>query len=119
MGGDLQSLAGEAFCYLTTTGRKSGRPHTIEIWFALHGHTLYLLSGGRARADWVKNARKQPHVSVRIKGTVFAGQGRLVSDAEEDAFARRLVASKYEAAGEEDLESWSNTALPMAVNLDI
>ena len=23
-------------CYLTTTGRKSGRPHEIEIWFGVH-----------------------------------------------------------------------------------
>jgi hypothetical protein len=28
----------EPFCYLTTVGRVSGRPHTIEIWFALDGH---------------------------------------------------------------------------------
>jgi len=25
----------EAFCYLTTTGRRTGRLHTIEMWFAL------------------------------------------------------------------------------------
>jgi hypothetical protein len=23
------------FCYLTTAGRMSGRPHAAEIWFAL------------------------------------------------------------------------------------
>jgi hypothetical protein len=23
------------FCYLTTAGRVSGRPHSVEIWFAL------------------------------------------------------------------------------------
>ena len=22
------------YCYLTTTGRRSGRPHRIEIWYA-------------------------------------------------------------------------------------
>src|ERR1051325_2737939 len=33
-------------CYLTTTGRTSGNPHTIEIWFALHGDRVYLLAGG-------------------------------------------------------------------------
>ncbi len=31
---DLKTLADEDFCYLTTTGRISGRAHTIEIWFA-------------------------------------------------------------------------------------
>src|SRR6185312_13518616 len=33
------------YCYITTTGRRSGKPHTIEIWFALDGRTLYLLAG--------------------------------------------------------------------------
>ena len=48
---DLRALAGEDFCYLTTTGRVTGRPHEIEIWFALDGATLYMLSGGRGRSD--------------------------------------------------------------------
>lgn len=33
---DVSQLADETFRYLTTTGRISGRPHTIEIWFALN-----------------------------------------------------------------------------------
>ncbi|MEO3777495.1 hypothetical protein ABGB16_11740 [Micromonospora sp. B11E3] len=30
------------FAYLTTTGRRSGRPHTIEIWYAEHQGVRYL-----------------------------------------------------------------------------
>ena len=91
MTGDLESLAGEDFCYLTTIGRVSGRPHTIEIWFALNGYTLYMLSGGMGRSDWVKNALRLPDVMVRMKDRVIAGKARLVKDAEEDALARRLL----------------------------
>jgi hypothetical protein len=50
----------QEFCYLTTTGRVSGRPHTIEIGFARRGSTLYLLSSGGDRADWVRNLGAQP-----------------------------------------------------------
>jgi hypothetical protein len=39
------ALGEEDFCYLTTVGRVTGRPHTIEIWFAREGSTLYMLSG--------------------------------------------------------------------------
>ena len=39
--------ADEDYCYLTTTGRVSGEPREIEIWFGLAGDTLYMLSGGR------------------------------------------------------------------------
>ena len=62
MSQNLQKLAEEDFCYLTTIGRISGRSHTIEIWFALHEQTLYMLSGGRDKSDWVKNALQNPAV---------------------------------------------------------
>ena len=116
---DLQQLASETMCYLTTTGRVSGRAHTIEIWFALSGHTLYMLSGGSDRADWVRNALRLPDVSVRIRDTVFAGKARLVIDAEEDRLARRLVFDKYTALDDEDLTDWSSSALPVAVDLRV
>ena len=43
---DLQDLAGERYCYLTTIGRRSGRPREIEIWFHLEGSTIYMLAEG-------------------------------------------------------------------------
>ena len=46
LGRVFERLGSEDFCYLTTTGRTSGKPHEIEIWFALRDGTLYLLSGG-------------------------------------------------------------------------
>jgi len=116
---DLESLAGEAFCYLTTTGRVTGQPHTIEIWFALNGPTLYMLSGNgpRHRADWVRNLMKTPAVTVRIRDREFSGSGRVVEDGEEDALARRLLLEKYEPTYSGDLSEWGRTALPVAVEL--
>ncbi|TMC14996.1 MAG: nitroreductase family deazaflavin-dependent oxidoreductase [Chloroflexi bacterium] len=116
---DLRELATEDFCYMTTRGRISGRPHTIEIWFALRGDTLYMLSGGLDRADWVRNSRSQPRVTVRIKDSVFQGLARSVRDAEEDAVARQLIAAKYPSTDEEDLTDWYRDALPVAVDLEV
>ena len=119
MSEELESLAGEAFCYLTTTGRVTGQPHTIEIWFALNGPTLYMLSGNgpRHRADWVRNLMKTPAVNVRISDREFAGVGRVVEGSEEDALARRLLLEKYEATYSGDLSEWGRTALPVAVDI--
>ncbi len=113
---DLSALAGEDFCYLTTTGRATGRPHEIEIWFALEGETLYMLSDGRGRSDWVKNLRRTPEVTVRIADERFEGRGRIVEDAEEDELARRLLVEKYESRPG-SLSNWKRTALPIAVEL--
>jgi deazaflavin-dependent oxidoreductase (nitroreductase family) len=118
---DLASLAHEAFCYLTTTGRVSGRPHTIEIWFGLNGSTVYMLSGNgpHERSDWVKNLMKTPAVAVRIGDCEFSGAARVVEDAEEDALARGLLLGKYEPTYSGDLSDWGRTALPVAVDLDV
>jgi len=114
---ELPILADADFCYLTTTGRVSGRTHTIEIWFALHGHTLYMLSGARDGSDWVKNALRSPAVQVRINEIVFSGQARVVNGVEEDTLARTLVSNKYTPRSSDDLRDWSRTSLPVAVDL--
>lgn len=116
---DLTSLAAEPFCYLTTTGRVTGRPHTIEIWFALRERTIYILSrnGPHARADWVRNLAKAPAVTIRIRDRELSGIARIVEDPDEDALARRLLLDKYEPTYAGDLTNWGRTALPVAVDL--
>jgi deazaflavin-dependent oxidoreductase (nitroreductase family) len=115
---DLRTLAGEDFCYLTTTGRVTGRPHTIEIWFSLDGQALYMLSGGRDRSDWVKNLQRTPEVTVRIANEAFEGRARIVEDAEEDELARQLLVDKYESRPG-SLSNWRRRALPVAVDLAV
>ena len=113
---DLKIFAEEDFCYLTTIGRVTGRPHTIEIWFALGGRTLYMLSGSHT-SDWVKNLLRVPDVAVRLGDVVFAGRARVVAQGDEDALARRLVLAKYVPRSSDDLADWGRTALPVAVDL--
>ena len=111
------SLASESYCYLTTTGRVSGKPREIEIWFGLDGDTLYMLSGGGERSDWVKNLTREPAVTVRIGDRTFEGRARIVIDQDEDARARALLLEKYTAGYSGDLSNWGKTALPVAVDL--
>ncbi len=120
---DLQSLAEDDFCYLTTTGRVSGRPHTIEIWFALRGETLYMLAGGGDKADWVRNIQRYPDVQVKIREYTFLGKGRIVQSGgkpeayDEDTLARQIVLDKYASRYNDDLWGWSRTSLPIAIDL--
>src|SRR6188472_2324831 len=100
------ALANEKYCYLTTTGRVSGQPREIEIWFGLEGSILYMLSGGGERSDWVKNLIENPEVGVRIASRTFDGRARIVADEEEGALARRLLFDKYAADYSSDLSSW-------------
>lgn len=111
-------LASEDYCYLTTTGRVSGNPHEIEIWFGMKGDSLYLLSGGGHKSDWVKNLTKDPNVTVRIGQHRFTATGRLVQSADEESTARTLLADKYnERESDGSLSEWAQTALVVAIDL--
>ena len=115
---DDAALAAEDYCYLTTTGRNSGEPREIEIWFGLAGDTLYMLSGGGTNSHWVKNLQREPRVSVRIAGRTFRGRARIIDGGEEDALARKLLFEKYTPRYSGDLRDWSRRAVPVAVDLE-
>jgi deazaflavin-dependent oxidoreductase (nitroreductase family) len=108
----------EDFCYLTTAGRVTGRPHRIEIWYAVSPgrNTIYLLAGGRDHSDWVRNLAQARKCTVEIAATTYAGTGRILPPgADEDKLARDLVHDKY-AQGDE-LAAWRAEALPVAIEL--
>jgi deazaflavin-dependent oxidoreductase (nitroreductase family) len=106
------------FCYVTTRGRVTGRAHEIEIWFAREpgARTIYMLSGGHDRSDWVQNIKADGAVTVRIGEETFDGAGRTVEpDTAEDALARRLLEEKY--GHTMDLTRWLRESLPVAIDL--
>jgi len=104
------------YCYLTTTGRHSGQPHRIEIWFALANGTAYFLSGGGDRSDWVRNLEISPDVVLEIGAEKRTTKARVVGDPDEDALARRIVVEKYRPRYRGDLDDWGRTSLPIAID---
>jgi deazaflavin-dependent oxidoreductase (nitroreductase family) len=107
--------AGEPFLYLTTFGRRTGRPHRIEIWFAANHGRVYLLAGGRERADWVRNLQTNPRVRVELRDETNIGVARVLEPGTaEDQLARALLVAKY-ARTEDSLDEWGRTSLPVVV----
>jgi len=108
----LNDLKREEYCYLTTTGRVTGRRHEIEIWFGVNEGTLYLMSGGGHKSDWVKNLLKNPSVTVRIANHTLSATARIVNEEQEEMLARALLAVKYnERESDGSLSDWARTAL--------
>jgi deazaflavin-dependent oxidoreductase (nitroreductase family) len=111
------SMVEEEYCYLTTTGRVSGRPHTIEIWFVAHEGVTYLMAGSGA-SDWVRNVRHDPAVRLRI-GAVEVAAHATAGDDPADArqlLLRARMADKYdEREPDGSLSSWAQTAVLVEV----
>ena len=86
------------YLYLTTTGRKSGLPREIEIWFVAREGRLYLFAEHYFKANWVGNLQKNPRVRVRLGDLQFSAVARILDRAEEAELWRetqQLAVEKY------------------------
>jgi deazaflavin-dependent oxidoreductase (nitroreductase family) len=94
----LKDLSQLQFLYLTTTGRKTGLPREIEIWFVHEGGRLYVLAEHFHKAQWVKNIMANPQVAVRLADRELRATGRVL-DPERDAQLwnriQQLARTKY------------------------
>ena len=115
----LAAHADDGVCHLQTTGRTSGRPRTIEIWFATDGERIFMLAGGRDRAHWVRNLRAEPRVRLRIGGRTLDGLARVIDGESNDPVARRMQEAKYQRWREgSPLSAWAAGSLPIEITLD-
>ncbi len=65
------ALARDRVVDITTTGRKSGKPRRIEIWFHNLEGRLYL-TGLPGRRSWYANLRARPQFTFHLKQSVQA-----------------------------------------------
>jgi deazaflavin-dependent oxidoreductase (nitroreductase family) len=87
----IPDIENEKVLELTTIGGKTGLLRTIEIWFVVSEGRFYLFAERGEAANWVKNIRRNPKVTVRI------------GDGQADATARVLDRDA-------DRKLWENVA---------
>ena len=80
------------YLYLTTTGRRSGLPREIEIWFTRRDGRYYLIAEHGEDAGWVKNLRAQPAVRVRVGDVELPAHARVVDVVVEPELAAAVRA---------------------------
>ena len=66
-------LPPRGFGVLTTTGRKTGKTRRKCVRAIRSGDRAFLVSIGGEQAAWMKNARADPRVLLRIRGGSFKG----------------------------------------------
>jgi deazaflavin-dependent oxidoreductase (nitroreductase family) len=90
-----RALKTDSLIDITTVGRKSGKPHKIEIAFHNLDGILYI-SGMPGKRDWYANLVAQPQFTVHLKQSTQADlPARAI--AITDAAARRRVLSQVVA----------------------
>lgn len=104
------------YAYLTTTGRRTGAPHRIEIWYRRIGDVVWFLAGGGTASDWVKNVLADPRVSIEIGDDVLTGTASV--DDQDAHEARRALAGRYQGWREgQALSGWATGSFAVGVRI--
>ena len=75
----LDQLAATTVIDITTTGRRSGRPARIEIWwFRIDGR--FIITGTPGPRDWLANLRADPAIIIHAPFGDFPGTASMVTD---------------------------------------
>lgn len=98
----LTQLKDHSTLQLTTIGRKTGKRHTVTVWFLFDGDTAYLVTL-KMKRDWPRNVMNNGKVELDIGGQVFKGHAKQIANAKQLEHVKSLLAKKYWVAW---LGSW-------------
>ncbi|HEX7134087.1 MAG TPA: nitroreductase/quinone reductase family protein [Iamia sp.] len=97
----VASLRGERTVDIVTTGRRSGRPRTTEIWTTVVAGRVHIAGtpdaegsgGARQGRDWLANLRAEPAFVLRLKTSVAVDLPAVATPVTDTDERRRFFAA--------------------------
>jgi deazaflavin-dependent oxidoreductase (nitroreductase family) len=95
-------------CDITTTGRTSGQPRRIEIWYFMLDSQVYI-TGTPGTRDWYANIIANPSMILHVKEGATANLPACAEPITDPATRRTIIArimhgNSYFRGG--DIEAW-------------
>jgi deazaflavin-dependent oxidoreductase (nitroreductase family) len=114
---DVSRVADEKYIYLTTRGRKTEKPHTVELWFAVAGKGIYLSHEG-AYTDWMKNILEDGRVEFKIGKIQFRGNARIAKGREAFEVGKHALYIKYYGKADDDtINDWFSESTIIEISM--
>ncbi len=103
----MQALERDRTIDITTTGRSSGRPRRIEIWFHNVGGRI-CISGTPGRRSWYANMLADPNMTFHLKGSVHADLPARARPIVDEAERREVLPGIFEKIERDlsELDAW-------------
>jgi deazaflavin-dependent oxidoreductase (nitroreductase family) len=95
-------MRGKPTLLLTTTGRRSGRPHTVALPYLTDGDTMIVVgsaSGAARHPAWVLNLIEDQRVTVQYLADSGPAHAEILADGERTAMWERINAEAPWYAG--------------------
>jgi deazaflavin-dependent oxidoreductase (nitroreductase family) len=87
-------MAGRRLLLLTTSGAKSGRPHTAPMMYIPDGERLLVIAsniGAPSHPDWYRNLVANPDVTVEVGDQTYAARASTIVGAERERIWAGIV----------------------------
>ncbi len=81
----IYRFAGGMVLLLTTTGRRSGKPHTVGLQYELIDGQYWVGAADGTRADWYRNILATPAVALQVGSKNISATAGVVNDTERIA----------------------------------
>jgi deazaflavin-dependent oxidoreductase (nitroreductase family) len=114
----LMKVRSQKLIHLTTRGRKTGRPHSVELWFAASDGEVFLSHEGE-ETDWMKNIKQNGEVSFEIGGENFAGKSHYIDEGSDEVWRCKvaLYEKYYGKAAKEIIDDWFSLSTLIAIKI--
>ena len=74
-------LEGKRELTIAVRGRRSGRTHSLPVWFVLEGDTLHLLPVSGSDTNWYRNILKTAEMTLTVDGETLTVEPRPITEA--------------------------------------
>ena len=114
------TLENDRLIDITTTGRKSGKPHRIEIMFDYFQGKIYLSGRPNLKKDWYANMLANPGFTVHFKQSLQQDVPATANPVTNEALRRDVFTytlSKWEE--KQDVDLWVKSGNLVEVQLDL
>lgn len=113
-----QALTQDQTIDITTTGRSSGEPHRIEIWFHNLDGKVYI-TGTPGKRGWYANLLAHPNFTFHLKQSATAdlpARATPITDPEARRTIFTAILAKLDRSA--DLDAWLANSPLVAVSFD-
>ncbi len=113
-----RALQTDSLVDITTTGKKTGKPHKIEIAFHYLDQDIYI-SGMPGKRDWYANLVANPEFTFHLKQSIQADIPARATSVLDEAQRRKILARIVQKWGRQNqLESFVKNSPLVEVQLD-
>ena len=113
----IEILRREKFAYLTTAGRNTGKPHTVELWFAFADGRIFLSHEGKY-TDWMKNIVHESSVRTRIGRLNLEANATVTKEGKLRELGKLSLYEKYYGpAPKTTIDDWFELSTIIELNL--